>query len=422
MTASSAGNVRLRAARQERGLASQRAFVDALISAGRRIGLGELSLSTRTVRRWEAENPSWPRPHYTRALEALFGTSMENLGFTRPPSAARPEPINDHPAAQSPLPLLDVASSLRFSGSLDHEIVSGYDALTTAYRQLYGPLPGSALDRSAAQHARLGLRLLTSPSTEHRRLLAQSVCDACLLTARIRLFDIHDLRSARDYLHHALAAAQTAEDDARAAAILAHSALAAALPEAPTHGQTPQELIRIARTFAARCTEDAPLLQAWLDMAEADIDLRAGDPAAAAARVAHAERLCNEGEEPHWLDWLHPNQVATMKADVLLSLGRDAEAVSVLQRMARNESASPKHRALAHADLAAIAAAQLDPQSACGHMRDALDAFDGSWHEAVDARIRQARNQLEPWTDSPDVCNLDQQLYTWTTALGATSQ
>lgn len=422
MTASSAGNVRLRAARQERGLASQRAFVDALVSAGRRAGLGELSLSTRTVRRWEAENPSWPRPHYTQALEALFGTTMENLGFTRPPSAARPEPANDRRPGQPLEPLMDVAAPLRFSGSLDDEIVGGYGALTTAYRQLYGPLPGSALDPSATQHARLGSRLLTSPSIEHHRALAQSVCDACLLVARIRLFDTHDLPGARAYLHHALAAAHTAEDDARAAAALAHSALAAAVPHPPAYGQTPQELIRVARTFAARCTEDAPLLRAWLDMAEADIELRTGDPAAAAALVAHAERLCNEGAEPQWLDWLHPNQVATMKADVLLSLGRDTEAMSVLQRVTRNEAASPKHRALAHADLAAIAAAQQDPQSACQHLRDALDALDGSWHGAVDARVRQARNHLEPWNESPDVCTLDQHLYTWTTALGVTAQ
>lgn len=422
MTASSAGNVRLRAARQERGLVSQRAFVDALIAAGRTAGLGELSLSTRTVRRWEAENPSWPRPHYAQALEALFGTSMENLGFTRPLSSARPDAVTDRHRGHPETPLVDTAAPMRFSGPLDQEIVAGYDALTTTYRLLYGAVAGSALDPSATQHARLGSRLLTSPSIEHHRALAGSVCDACLLTARIRLFDTHDLPGARAYLHHALAAAHAAEDEARAAAVLAHSALAAALPQPATFGQAPEELIRVARTFAARCTEDVPLLLAWLDMAEADIKLRAGDPLAAAALVAHAERLCAEGTEPRWLDWLHPNQLATMKADVLLSLGRDAEAVSVLQRITRSDVASPKHRALAHADLAAIAAAQQDPQSACGHLRDALDALEGTWNAAVDARIRQARNQLEPWDNSPDVCTLDQHLYTWTSALGVTAQ
>lgn len=421
MTASSAGNVRLLAARQQRGLGSQQAFVDAVLAAARSAGLGELSLSTRTVRRWESENPSWPRPHHTQALEALFGTSMENLGFTRPPSAARPEPDASQqpehpaPAAVNPTP------PLRFNSPIDQEVVAGYLALTTAYRQLYGPLPGSALDAAATEHARLGSRLLTSPSTESHRALAAPVCDAWLLTARIRMFDTGDLPGANTHLHHALAAAHTAQDNARGAAVLAHSALCAALPHPPADGQTPQELIRIARTFAARCTEDQPLLTAWLDIAEADIELRIGDPALAATLVARAEQIYKNSSEPQWLDWLNPHQLSTMKADVLLSLGRDTEAISVLQRITR-DAPSPKHRALAHADLAAICAAQQDPQSACTHLHEALDELVDSWHEAVDIRIRQARNQLEPWNNTPAVEALDQRLYTWTTALEVTAQ
>lgn len=397
---------------------SQRDFVEAVVASARAAGLGELSLSTRTVRRWEAENPAWPRPHHTQALEALFKTNLENLGFTRPPSGPPPAPFSDQRLDQPPA---DIAPPLRFSGPLDQGVLAGYGNLTAAYRQLFGPLPGSALESTVTEHARLGSRLLTSPSTEHHRALAGQVCDAWLLSARIRLFDTTDLSGARVHLHQALAAAQTAEDDARAAAVLAHSALAIALTPTATDGPPPRELIRIARTFAARCTGDVPLLMAWLDMAEADIELRAGDPAVAASLVAHAEELRKTGTEPKWLDWLHPHQLATLKADVLLSLERDAEAVSVVQRIIR-EAANPKHRALAYADLAAIAAAQGNPELACDHLHDALDCLDGVWHESVETRIRQVRNQLEPWETEPGPRAVDERLYTWATALEVASR
>lgn len=418
MTASPAGNVRLRAARQQRGLVSQRAFVEAVAAAARTAGLGELSLSTRTVRRWETENPAWPRLHHAQALEALFETNLENLGFTRPRSSPPPATFKDQRLHQPPA---DTAPPLRFSGPLDQGILDSYRDLTAAYRQLFGPLPGSALESTVTEHARLGSRLLTSPSSEHHRALAGQVCDAWLLSARIRLFDTIDLSVARAHLHHALAAAQTAEDDARAAAVLAHSALAIALTPTATDGPEPHEIIRIARTFAARCTENAPLLMAWLDTAEADIELRTGDPAAAAPLVAHAEQLCKTGTEPKWLDWLHPHQVATLKADVLLSLERDAEAVSVVQRIVHGAT-NPKHRALAYADLAAIAAAHGNPELACDHLHDALDALDGAWHESVETRIRQVRNQLEPWSNDPGPRAVDERLYTWVTALEVASR
>jgi len=424
MTAPPGGNVLLRAARQERGLTSQRDFVDAVVATARTAGLGELALSTRTVRRWESTNPGWPRHHHAQALEALFGTHVENLGFNRRATTAggrRDDPGSHHLAVSAGTlsPTESTPPPPRLNSPLEESVLEDYHALTAHYRHLYGPLAGSTLAAAITQHATLGSRLLTSPSTQYHRALAGDVCDAWLLSARIRLFDTNDLPAARLHLHHALEAAQTAQDDARAAAVLAHTALASAFGPPQTAGPSLQELIRIARTFAARCsTEDASLLHAWIDVAEADIVVRAGDPSAAATLVAHAEHLCKHPAGPDWLDWMHPHLLATAKADVLLSLGRDAEAVSVLQRIVR-ESASAKHRALASADLAAIAAAQQNPESACAHLHAALDTLDGAWHESVDARIRQARNQLEPWSDNPAVAGLDQRLYTWTTALEA---
>lgn len=63
MTAPAEGNVRLRAARESIGLDSQAAFVNALISTANKHGY-ELSVTARTVRRWESTTPPWPHtPH-----------------------------------------------------------------------------------------------------------------------------------------------------------------------------------------------------------------------------------------------------------------------------------------------------------------------------------------------------------------------
>lgn len=420
MTAPPAGNVLLRAARHERGLTSQRDFVDAVIAAARTAGLGELSLNTRTVRRWESSTPGWPRRHHVQALEALFGTDVEDLGFTRPPSASRapataretapPGSSRQSPAAPAPpLPL---------NSPLEASVISCYEMLTRTYRQLYGPLPGNALADVVAQHANLGSRLLTTPSAETHHDLASAVSDAWLLAARIQLFDTFDMTAARANLHQALQAAHAAEDAARGAAVLAHSALAAALAETPSPGSQPQELIRAARAFAAR-SDGPPRLLAWIDIAEADIELRIGDPARAATLVAHAEQLCKDAAEPAWLDWLQPHLLATMKADILLALGRDTEALSVLQRLTR-EAATLKQRAIAHADLAAVYAAQNDPEAACTQLDAALDILDGAWYESVDARIRQVRTHLEPWNTTAALTAFDLRFYSWTAALEAT--
>ena len=60
MTTEPGSNTRLRAARQALGLRSQQHLADAVTRAGAQIGL-RVSITERTVRRWESENPPWPQ-------------------------------------------------------------------------------------------------------------------------------------------------------------------------------------------------------------------------------------------------------------------------------------------------------------------------------------------------------------------------
>lgn len=83
-----AGNTRLRSARQALGLRSQQQLADAVTRAGNSIGL-RVSITARTVRRWESDAPPWPQPDHQSAIEALFGRPITELGFTPPWAGAQ---------------------------------------------------------------------------------------------------------------------------------------------------------------------------------------------------------------------------------------------------------------------------------------------------------------------------------------------
>ena len=86
MGSAEAGNTRLRSARQALGLRSQQQLADAVTRAGKSIGL-RISITARTVRRWESDAPPWPHPDHQAAVEALFQRPVTELGFTRPGQA-----------------------------------------------------------------------------------------------------------------------------------------------------------------------------------------------------------------------------------------------------------------------------------------------------------------------------------------------
>ena len=83
MGSAEAGNTRLRSARQALGLRSQQQLADAVTRAGKSIGL-RISITARTVRRWESDAPPWPHPDHQAAVEALFQRPVTELGFTPP--------------------------------------------------------------------------------------------------------------------------------------------------------------------------------------------------------------------------------------------------------------------------------------------------------------------------------------------------
>ncbi|MFJ5738285.1 helix-turn-helix domain-containing protein [Streptomyces microflavus] len=79
-------NWRVVAARVERGWHTQEDFVTAYDERARELR-EQARISVRQVRRWESGESTWPNRDARRVLEAMFGCSLEDLGFVR---TARP--------------------------------------------------------------------------------------------------------------------------------------------------------------------------------------------------------------------------------------------------------------------------------------------------------------------------------------------
>ncbi|MFD9686774.1 XRE family transcriptional regulator [Kitasatospora sp. NPDC059088] len=108
--AAAVGNPLFVAARVRVGFHTQEEFAEAFEIRARALGT-PLGISVRQVRRWESIRPGWPNRAARRVLVDLLDTSLEGLGFARPPRppGRRPQPAADGEPADSQLTLLRTA-------------------------------------------------------------------------------------------------------------------------------------------------------------------------------------------------------------------------------------------------------------------------------------------------------------------------
>src|SRR5712691_8699222 len=190
------GNTRLRSARQALGLRSQQQLADAVTRAGNSIGL-RISITARTVRRWESPDPPWPHPDHQSALEALFQRPITELGFMPPwadshGSAPRPEqpsrfgPVSVGNGALAGFPRRPIPELL--SGT----VAADYISVTAAHRHMYWTVPTAQLHDAVAAHVNLGTGLVPAVPDAARRALAAAICESSLLAGRIEFFDLQN--------------------------------------------------------------------------------------------------------------------------------------------------------------------------------------------------------------------------------------
>jgi hypothetical protein len=429
MAVAGPGNTRLKSARQGLGLRSQQAMADAVTRVARSIGL-RISVTVRTVRRWESDNPPWPQPDHQTALEALFQRPIADLGFVPPwtDGAARQAPddtANRQTAiatagigggALAPFPSRSAAATLPAS------VASDYISVTSAHRRMYYTVPATRLHKPVAAHANLGTALLPAVPEAARSSLAMAVAESSMLAGRLEFFDLQQPEAAQDSFVVALHAAQDARDPLLGSAILAHMAFIPAFAGMPKRAEEARDKIRAARVFSRRGPA-SPEMLAWLDAVEAEVETRFGETRKALRLVSHAEDVLATGERrpsPVWLDWFSPSRLAGFKGNTLLADRQFGAARETLREVLESETVSEaKQRAVTLADLAAVAVAENDPEQACSLATAALDNLARYWYATGMERLRAVRQSLTPWDSLPCVRGLDDRLYDWNTTVSA---
>jgi hypothetical protein len=414
-------NTQLKAARQHAGYASQQAFANALTQVAPRIGLGQMEVSVRQIRRWESPAPPWPRGDHQRLLVHVLQMPIEQLGFTppwqSPPAESGPGTALMRPApapVPAGLPLPQPTSAVQ-----PPTIGADYAAITVSHRRLYWSVQPAHLHPTVVEHTRLGLHLLAETTGVARRLLATALAESLLLAGRIEFFDLRQPDEADATYVRALQAAGEADDPLLGAAILAHAAF---IPGWAQHRDDAAERLRAARTYARRGPASAEFL-AWIDAVEAECDTRCGHPKDALRAIAHAENILttdNDHRLPEWFTWFSPVRLAAFKGNTQLKAGRYAQAydtlTAALEALPADEG---KQRTVILGDLAAVEVARKQPDEACAHAQAALDQLSITWYATGMERIREVRQGLQPWADTDGVRQLDDRLYSWQTTLSA---
>ena len=415
------GNVRLKAARQHAGYASQQALADALTRAAPQLGLGHLEISTRQIRRWESASPPWPRADHQRLLVQVLQLPIEDLGFTPPwevsvagPDAAaaarRPQP--PRPGTNAALPLSKARGVIQPSA-----VASDYAAITAAYRRLYASVLPTQLHPPVIEHTRLGAQLLSETAGVSHGILASALAETLLLAGRIEFFDLRQPDDADASFVRALQAAGEADDALLGSAILAHAAF---IPGWVGHRDDAADRIRAARTYARRAPASAEFL-AWLDAVEAEIETISGHTRDALRLINHAEDTLAAGSQhasPDWFTWFSPVRLAAFKGNTQLKAGHLPQAKETLTAALNDAtSADDKQRTVILGDLAAVEAAQHHPEAACAYAGQALDQLGITWYATGMDRVLEVRKALQPHAELHCVQHLDDRLYDWQATL-----
>lgn len=421
-----AGNTRLRSARQALGLRSQQQLAEAVTRAGNSIGL-RISITARTVRRWESDAPPWPHPDHQAAVEALFQRPVTELGFTPPWAGAQPgtspqRAVSPAITAGNAVGSLTMFPQRNPAAPLPGSVVSDYISVTSAHRHMYWTVPPAQLHDVVAAHVNLGARLVPSVPEAARRSLAAAVSESSLLAGRIEFFDLQTPAKAQASFVIALQAAQDAQDALLGSAVLAHMAFIPAFSGEAKRADDARDKIRAARAFARRASA-SPELLAWLDAVEAEVETRFGNTRKALQLIHHAEDIFATEEprpSPAWLDWFSPVRLAGFKGNTLLIARQPRPARDALQNVLDHlPEDSAKQRSVILGDLAAVAVSEKDPEQACALAEEALDHLARYWYATGMDRVRAVRESLTKWESQPCVRRLDERLYDWNTTVNA---
>jgi hypothetical protein len=195
----------------------------------------------------------------------------------------------------------------------------------------------------------------------------------------------------------ALQAAGEADDSPLGSAILAHAAF---VPGWAGRRDDAADRMRAARTYARRGPASAEFL-AWLDAVEAECETICGHTREALRLIEHGESILAAGNEqtsPDWFTWFSPVRLAAFKGNTQLKAGHLPQAKETLTGALNDPSiAHDKQRTVILGDLAAVEAAQRNPEAACTFAEQALEQLGITWYATGMDRVLEVRMSLQPW-------------------------
>ncbi|MFJ9917675.1 helix-turn-helix domain-containing protein [Streptomyces rubiginosohelvolus] len=364
------GNESLRSAMQEQGL-TQVELADAvnvrLICSGY-----EGTVSDRTVRNWVTGKTRWPHPRQREAIEAVFGCTAGELGFSPPARRRRPASEPESPvdrrnflttstgAAAAVISL--VGASPRVGTSDVIRLRSGLDALMELDRSRGGH---EGLEKAALAGAADALEKQKLGATQRIRQRLFSVAADYTATAAWSAIDARQMDRASQLLGRALYLAGMAKDPVaemrvwNSYAMLAH------------HRDEYAEAVDAA--YAAQGTTIARRQPFFASLAHARTAIghsNLGDRQAALRSLGHAQEALGKAEGgeplPSWIAFYGPAELMAMTAIVRDRIGDSAESEAAShQALGTIPKQFKRNRALATARLALAQLHQRDIDQAC---------------------------------------------------------
>jgi tetratricopeptide (TPR) repeat protein len=155
-------------------------------------------------------------------------------------------------------------------------------------------------------------------------------------------------------------------------------------------------------------------VRAYRSIIEAKAQTDVGEVAGSFRALDQAEAILpqtRQADDPSWLYWLDQAYLDTWKGQCCMRLGRLAEAETALDvALAKLDPSFVRDRGALLAYTGTVRAGQQEPDEACRLAGEALAiALDTGSAKGVQ-RIRELRAELDPWSTTPAVRALDEQL------------
>ncbi|HYS28472.1 MAG TPA: hypothetical protein VEQ12_03080 [Candidatus Limnocylindria bacterium] len=397
----------------------------AVVEAGRQVGEGSLGLTAKTVGRWE-RGESCPRAPYPKLLCIVFMRSAEELGLaTGPPGtllSAAPRPLGREALLSAlghglAFPLIEDGPRARGRGLAQPSTARGVDSTSAdliatnlgSLRMLQERLGGPAVVGPALELRSLAERLAARPASPETRSRLRSVAAEASLFLGWLAFDAADNSTARGYYHEALRSARDGVDADLPRFVLGHVAWLA-----QAEGKVTEALSVVDSQVDPAPPVPAPWTRSWLAAVEANVRAVAGDAAGCRLALERSQRWfakASNADLPRWLPTFD-------RAQLLAFEGRCFERIEALI-LARDTwelalaSLSPdriRERGSYLVHLSRVCTRLGKADDACELAQEALTIAMETGSVRIRKQIGAIRIQLEPWTRTRPVAELDQRL------------